>query len=324
MTLKTVMRHASDLTTFSLGTSFTEKRSGELNAESSNEFNDTSSQTFWYEATYLNGDIDGIGDLGSYDYHLSAFTLGRTFLSTEESTWGGFLSVGQSRMDEHDLVQQDFKSDNFDIGVYHYSNHGSKLELASVIGFGLSNIESERNFSFANANYNANARYDSRTAYAGVNANYALASFDWVEFRTHAGIHGIYSQQDSVKESGAGPFNLLIDKNENAAIITSLGLHSFFGSISEKHEINPMLGLTYEHDWYADDNQEHDINAGIAATPGYKQKFDGQNRGANAWIVDAGLRGSIFENGIINGGVSYTENSNGKEWGAGVRVEWPF
>jgi len=324
MTLKTVMRHASDLTTFSLGTSFTEKRSGELNAESSNEFNDTSSQTFWYEATYLTGDIDGIGDLGSYDYHLSAFTLGRTFLSTEESTWGGFLSVGQSRMDEHDLVQQDFKSDNFDIGVYHYSNLGSKLELTSVIGFGLSKIKSERNFSFANANYNANARYDSKTAYAGVNANYSLASFDWVEFRTHAGIHGIYSQQDSVKESGAGPFNLLIDKNENAAIITSLGLHSFFGSISEKHEINPMLGLTYEHDWYADDNQEHDINAGIAATPSYKQKFDGQNRGANAWTVDAGLRGSIFENGIINGGVSYTENSNGKEWGAGVRVEWPF
>lgn len=324
MTLKTVMRHASALTTFSLGTSFTEKRSGELNAESSNEFNDTSSQTFWYEATYLTGDIDGVGDLGSYDYHLSAFTLGRTFLSTEESTWGGFLSVGQSRMDEHDLVQQDFKSDNFDIGVYHYSNLDSKLELTSVIGFGLSKIKSERNFSFANANYNANARYDSKTAYAGVNANYSLASFDWVEFRTHAGIHGIYSQQDSVKESGAGPFNLLIDKNENAAIITSLGLHSFFGSISEKHEINPMLGLTYEHDWYADDNQEHDINAGIAATPGYKQKFDGQNRGANAWTVDAGLRGSIFENGIINGGVSYTENSNGKEWGAGVRVEWPF
>ena len=327
MTLKTVMRHASNVNTFSLGKSFSQSfsddSSGELNGGAINERSDTS-HTYWYEVTHLNGDIDGDSDLGSYDYRLSALTLGRTFVSTDNYAWGGFLSTGQSRMDEHDLVQQDFKSDNFDIGVYHYSNHGSKLELASVIGFGLSNIESERNFSFANANYNANARYDSKTAYAGVNANYALASFDWVEFRTHAGIHGIYSQQDSVKESGAGPYNILIDKNENAAIITSLGLHSFFGSISEKHEINPMLGLTYEHDWYADDNQEHDINAGIAATPGYKQKFDGQNRGANAWIVDAGLRGSIFENGIIDGGVNYTENSNGKEWGAGVRVEWPF
>ena len=327
MTLKTVMRHASNVNTFSLGKSFSQSfsddSSGELNGAAINERSDTS-HTYWYEVTHLNGDIDGDSDLGSYDYRLSALTLGRTFVSTDNYAWGGFLSTGQSRMDEHDLVEQDFKSDNFDIGVYHYSNHGSKLELASVIGFGLSNIESERNFSFANANYNANARYDSKTAYAGVNANYSLASFDWVEFRTHAAIHGIYSQQDSVKESGAGPFNLLIDKNENAAIITSLGLHSFFGSISEKHEIHPMLGLTYEHDWYADDNQEHDINAGIAATPSYKQKFDGQNRGANAWIVDAGLRGSIFENGIINGGVNYTENSNGKEWGAGVRVEWPF
>lgn len=320
MTLKTVMRHASNLNTFSVGESFTD----ELSEEPGKELSDTSNHTVWFEATYLTGDIDGDGDLGSYDYNLGAFTLGRTFLSTDDYAWGGFFSMGQSRMDEHDLVEQDFESDNFDIGVYHHSNHGSKLELASVIGFGISKIKSERNFSIANSDYKANASYDSKTLYAGVNANYALASFDWVELRTHAGLHGIYSQQDSVKESGAGDYNILIDENENAAIVTSLGLHSFFKSVSEKHDINPVLGLTYEHDWYANDNSEHDINAGISGTPGYKQKFEGQNRGEDAWIIDAGLRGSIAENGLINGGVSYTKNSNGKEWGAGIRVEWPF
>ncbi len=316
MTLKTVMRHASTLSTFSVGESLTQNVS--------NDPQNASDNTIWSEATYLNGNVDGTDNMGGYEYDLAALTLGRTFLDKKDYSWGGFISIGHSHMNEHDNVQQDFKSNNIDIGLYHRSNHYQKLELSSALGLSMSRIKSQRYFSIASSNYKANSTYNSQTLYLGINASYEWVASDWGELRPHIGMHGIYSKQDEVKENGADVYSMRIDESENSALVTSAGLHALFASISQKNKIRPIIGLTYEHDWQASQHSAHDITAAISADPEYKLSFEGRNRGADAWIADMGLRGEVSENGIINGGLSYSKTSHGKEWGAGIRAEWLF
>ena len=56
--------------------------------------------------------------------------------------------------------------------------------------------------------------------------------------------------------------------------------------------------------------------------PDYKQTFVGQNRGEHALITGIGLGSDITSALQINGGFVHSENSHGREWGAGLNLEY--
>lgn len=80
--------------------------------------------------------------------------------------------------------------------------------------------------------------------------------------------------------------------------------------------------MCYEYDLYADDNNEHDIDAALVSHPDYKQSFVGQNRGEHAVTGGLGLGSDLTSALQIRGGLQYTEHSHGSEWGAGLNMQY--
>ena len=77
-----------------------------------------------------------------------------------------------------------------------------------------------------------------------------------------------------------------------------------------------------EYDLYADDNNEHDIDAALVSHPDYKQSFVGQNRGEHAVTGGLGLGSDLTSALQIRGRLQYTEHSHGSEWGAGLNMQY--
>lgn len=281
-------------------------------------------KNFWIDISHSKGDIDGSSGLGSFDYTLNTITLGNDFIVKDNKRAGLFVSFGTQKMDEHDTVTQDFNSDNYYVGGYLNQNTVNDWILGSVFGYGYGKHKSNRVVKLANLNENIKGKFDSHSIYGAINISKTMFTNDWISLRPEIGLDYTYYQQEKIKESGDTNFNLTIDKANAQAIVASIGLNAKFKSISDTNNIYPLAFIKYEHDFYANKNNTHKIDAALSSNSNYKQEFEGQNRGENSLLTGIGLASDISNALQINGGLVYSKHSHGKEIGAGVSLKYQF
>lgn len=289
-----------------------------------NTGNMESRKNFWIDVSHSKGDIDGTSGLGNFDYTLNTVTLGNDFIVDDNKRAGMFVSFGTQKMDEHDTVTQDFNSDNYYIGGYLNQVLSNDWNLGSVFGYGYGKHKSNRVVKFSNLNENIKGDFDSHSIYGAVNISKTMFANDWISLRPEVGLDYTYYQQEKIKESGDTNFNLTIDKANAQSIIASVGLNAKFKSISDTNNIYPLAFIKYEHDFYANKNNAHKINAALSSHSNYKQEFEGQNRGENSVLTGIGLSSDINNSLQINGGFVYSKHSHGKEIGAGISLKYQF
>ena len=289
-----------------------------------NNGNLDSKNNFWISASHSKGDIEGSSGLGNFDYTLNTLTIGNDFTSNMNTRAGIFFSFGTQRMDEHDTAIQDFNSDNYYVGGYINQVILTDWNLASVFGYGYGKHKSERVVYFSNLNENIKGDFGSHSIYGAVNISKNIFSNDWVSLRPEVGLNYTYYQQEEINESGDNNFNLTIDKANAQAIVASAGVNAKFKSISDTTKIYPLAFVKYEHDFYANKNNAHKINAALSSNSNYKQEFEGQNRGENSILTGIGLASDINNALQINGGIVYAKHSHGKEVGAGISLQYKF
>lgn len=276
----------------------------------------------WMKASYNEGDVNGDNDLGDFDYKLSSLTVGHDLFVSDLRTLGMYFSIGTQEMDEHDLAIQDFNGDVYHLGMYLNQANMGGWDIRGVVGYGYGDNSSKRQVILADTRGSPSADYDSHNAYLGVKGTVAAYQNNWMTLTPELGFNYIYYKQESFKESGDPSLSLKLDSAEAHAVIASAGLNARFASISDSSSIYPLVFARYEHDFYANSNSEHEIDAAIVAHSGYKQSFEGQNRGEHALITGLGLGSDINSSMQINANIVHTENSNGNEWGAGLNVEF--
>ena len=276
----------------------------------------------WMKASYNEGDVNGDNDLGDFDYKLSSLTVGHDLFVSDLRTLGMYLSIGTQEMDEHDLAIQDFSGDVYHLGMYLNQANIGGWDIRGVVGYGYGDNSSKRQVILADTRGSPSADYDSHNAYLGVKGTMAAYQNNWMTLTPELGFNYIYYKQESFKESGDPSLSLKLDSAEAHAVIASAGLNARFASISDSSSIYPLVFARYEHDFYANSNSEHEIDAAIVAHSDYKQSFEGQNRGEHALITGLGLGSDINSSMQINANIVHTENSNGSEWGAGLNFEY--
>jgi len=289
-----------------------------------NTGNMESRKNFWMDISHSKGDIDGSSGLGNFDYTLNTVTLGNDFISDENKRAGMFISVGTQKMDEHDSVTQDFNSDNYYVGGYLNQNIANDWNLGSVFGYGYGKHNSKRQVNLGSLSENIEGNFDSHSIYGAVNLLKNMFTNDWVSLSPEVGLDYTYYQQERIKESGDNNLNLTIDKVNTQSIIASVGLNAKFKSISDTNNIYPLAFIKYEHDFYANKNNAHKINAALSSHSNYKQEFEGQNKGENSIVTGIGLSSDINNALQINGGFVYSKYSHGKEIGAGISLKYQF
>lgn len=332
MVMNTVLNHAARDGVFSTGRSYESVQAGPTKQYSaSTAGTDTvapakarpeSLKRTWMDVSYNEGDVDGDGMLGDFEYSLFSLTIGQDLMATDTRTLGAFFSYGTQEMDEHDNAVQDFDGDIYHLGLYSNEADVGGWDLRGVLGYAYGDHDSERTVVLSNSIATPSAGFDSHSAYVGVKATIVGYQNDWVTLSPELGLNYTYYKQKSFTESGDPNLSLLVDSAEAHAIIASVGANARFASLSQASSVYPMAFVRYEYDAYADNNNEHEIDAGLVAHPDYKQTFVGQNRGEHAMTVGLGL-GSDFSGALqVRGGLIYTEQSHGSEWSGGLNMQY--
>ena len=275
---------------------------------------------WWKDASYTEGDVDGEKGLGSFEYSLTQLTIGADFFEASDSgNAGAFFSYGTHSMDEHDSVSQDADSDVYHLGLYLYHSM-DKWEISGLAGYSYGDNESSRQVILANSSATPEANFSSHSFYTGFKAGYNWYENERVRLTPELGLNYIHYQQESFTESGDASLSLIVDKADAQAIIFSAGLDARFAAVNTAKTIFPISFVRFEHDAYANKNNEHDIKAALKSNPDFKTTFVGQGRGENAVLLGLGLASEISSNLQINGGLVYADSSHGNEWSAGVNI----
>ncbi|MEZ9701847.1 autotransporter outer membrane beta-barrel domain-containing protein [Vibrio sp. 10N.261.46.E12] len=279
----------------------------------------TTRKRMWLDIGNIQGDIEGEDNLGNFDYSLSHLTLGGDIAEFDNSMLGMYFSAGTYDMDEHDSAKVKFSNTAYHLGLYLNQPDIGQWQLRSLLGYAYGDHSSTRQVQLSGSNSNASADYSSHSIYAGIMASTNVYSNDWVALSPSLGLNYVYFKQEGFSEKGGDPsLSLQLDDSDAQAMITSLGLNAIFASISDNYAIYPEAYIRYEHDWYANKNNEHDVSAGLVSNPDYKQDFYGQSRGENAITVGLGLTSDVTSVVQINGGLTATESTHGSEWGASI------
>ncbi|MBD1578041.1 autotransporter outer membrane beta-barrel domain-containing protein, partial [Vibrio sp. S11_S32] len=280
-------------------------------------------QRMWLDIGKIQGDVEGEEHLGDYDYNLSHLTLGGDIAEFDKATLGMYFSTGTYDMDEHDSASVTFSNKAYHLGLYLNQPDLGQWQLKSLLGYAYGNHSSSRGVQLSNLSTNATADYNSHSLYAGIMATTNWYSNDWVALSSGLGFNYVYFKQEGFSEKGDDPsLSLQLDDSDAQSIITSLGLSATFASLSENYAIYPEAYIRYEHDWYANKNNEHEVSAGLVSNPNYKQDFVGQSRGENSITVGLGLTSDVTSAVQINGGFTATESTHGSEWGGSLNVSY--
>ncbi len=309
MVMNTVLNHTSSNGHVSTG------HTSEVEEKKTNK-------SFWMEVSYNEGEVYGKGDLGDFDYSLSSLTVGQDLTASADRSLGMYFSFGTQKMDEHDKATQNFDGSMYHLGMYLKQADIGGWDLGSVLGYAYGDNNSKRSVFLASQSETPSADYDSHSAYIGIKGSVTGYQNDWMTLSPEFGFNYIYYKQESFEESGDSNLSLKVDSADAQAVIASAGLNARFASLSDSMIISPLAFVRYEHDFYANENNEHEIDAALVAHPEYKQTFVGQNRGEHAILLGLGLSSDISSVLQVNGGFVYSESSHGNEWGAGLNFKY--
>ncbi|WP_300675416.1 autotransporter domain-containing protein [Desulfoluna sp.] len=273
---------------------------------------------FWADKIYTEGDVEGSGELGDFDYTLVGLTMGQDIVASETRSLGAYLSFGSQKMDEHDKAIQDFDGKTYHLGLYLNAWDVHRLNLHGVMGYAFGEHNSDRLAQLSELTTTATADYSSHSFYLGGKGTIQAYQNDWVTLSPELGVKYIFYSQESLTESGNPDISLKVDSADAHSIISSGGMMARFACFSERVPVYPLVFVRYEHDFYANKNNEHEIDAALVSLPDFKQTFVGQNRGENAFISGVGLGTDISSSFQVHCDFVHTEHSHGQEWSASL------
>ncbi|MFA9373731.1 MAG: autotransporter outer membrane beta-barrel domain-containing protein [Poseidonibacter sp.] len=283
----------------------------------------SNNKNFWVDMSYVEGEVNGENNLGNFDYKLKTFLLGSDIIKDDNFNIGVFTGYGYSNMSEHDSVSQSFSSDNFHLGLYAYNKLNSNSHLTGMMGYTYGRTNTEKNVVFTTLSNQNKAEYNSHSIYSSIEFAYDINSFNNVKLSPSIGLNYAYYQQEEIKEKG-NDSRLIIDKADAHMIVSSLGINAKFNSFENFENLFPTMFVKYEHDWYANKNKEHTIDAALAINPNYKESFVGQNRGADSLHFGIGLESKAYNNLDISGGIVSSHSEHGEELSLGINIKYNF
>lgn len=278
----------------------------------------------WFDAGLTRGQVDADGGLAGFDYDLNQFILGADVWTDNRSRVGAYLGYGTHSMTDHTTSTDtlDFSSDAFSIGAYGVMETPN-WSFSGMAGVSWGDTDATRDAITGSGVNRHTASYDHTTYEIAVRAEYtSIPSRGGWHFAPEVGLGYARYEQDGFTEDGDSATALAVDDATAESLIGSLGFNvtgpAFGGGLI------PLGFIRYEHDFLAASDGAHDIDAAFASSPGTSQTFVGTHRGENAISIGLGLATPLNASVDASAGLVYQKNSNGDEFGGGLRITWQF
>ncbi len=283
-----------------------------------------SGRRIWLVSSLMRGNVDSNGGLAGFSYDLGEVVLGGDLWTNETTNIGAYVGYGQYSMGEHtsSTSSLSFASKAYHVGAYG-THDSANWSMTGMAGFSWANTETTREAATGSTSNIHNAEYDSRTFEAAVRAEYTgFKSGGAWQFVPEIGLGYARYNQDAITETGASGTALTIKDATAESLIGSIGINmtgpKFGGGLK------PLAFLRYEHDFLASRDDVHEIDAAFASSPGTSQTFIGTHRGPDAISIGFGLSSAAGSSADVSAGLVYTKNTNGDEFGGGLRITWAF
>ncbi len=278
----------------------------------------------WFDAGLTRGQVDADGRLAGFDYDLNQFILGADIWADNRRRFGAYLGYGTYSMTDHTTSTDtlDFSSDAFSIGAYGVVE-STNWSFSGMAGVSWGDTDATRDAVTGSSVNRHTANYDHTTYEIAARAEYtALPSRGGWHLAPEVGLGYARYEQDGFTEDGDLATALAVDNATADSLIGSVGINvtgpAFAGGLI------PLGFMRYEHDFLAASDETHGIDAAFATSPGISQSFVGTHRGENAISVGLGLATTVNASVDASAGVVFQKNTNGDEFGGGLRITWRF
>ena len=282
--------------------------------------NNRAAKGLWVDGAYMQGDVDGRDGLGSYDYDITNFLVGGTFLSRENYSLGSFFGFGSQELEEHDTVDFQIDSSSLFAGVYGEYQLDAHYVVSGSLGFGTMDNKSKRALSLGATQEVAEAEYDASLGFLNVQAARPVELDTQHSLTPFVNLAYIEARQDAFQEKNAPVLGLSVEKAKTSANILGLGVeHESKLLADDQLMLSSFIRL--DHDFNAD---EHEIDATHLAGTGPVFNYTAQHRGEN--VVTAGVSGyyELKDGMFLGAGLMGSKSKHAKESGVSLSYEWTW
>lgn len=267
--------------------------------------------------------------LSSFNYNIFQSILGVEYAVTKELSAGVVMGYGFDQAGNFEYNSANLYANSVSVALLGKYNPG-KFRFTGLMGYSDFQYTSTRQINFGSpsagyVNRQAQGRWQSDGLVAAIGGGYEQ-KLGPVIFTPGVGLSYVYQLQQGINETGADSLNLQVDAAQASSMILSPGFQLEAPiPLKKGYILTPKAFASWEHDFLADYNQNHQVTASFANVPEPGSlTVLGQNRGADAVNVEAGLELTMNQKWAIYAGAQYQYWGNVQELGynAGLKVSF--
>jgi uncharacterized protein YhjY with autotransporter beta-barrel domain len=267
--------------------------------------------------------------LSSFNYNIFQSILGVEYAVTKDFSTGLVMGYGFDQVGSFEYNSANLYANNVSVALLEKYNPG-KFRFTGLMGYSNFQYTSTRQINFGSpsagyVNRQAQGRWQSDGLVAAVGAGYEQ-KLGPVIFTPGLLLSYAYQLQQGIKETGANSLDLQVNAAQASSMILAPGFQLQAPITLKKGLVlTPKAFASWEHDFLADYNQNHQVTASFANVPEPGSlTILGQNRGTDAVNVEAGLELTVNQRWAIYAGAQYQYWGTVQELGYNTGLKYSF
>ena len=272
---------------------------------------------------------DPSNGLSSFNYNIFQSILGVEYAVTKDFSAGVVMGYGFDQAGNFEYNSANLYANSVSVALLGKYNPG-KFRFTGLMGYSDFQYTSTRQINFGSpsagyVNRQAQGRWQSDGLVAAISGGYEQ-KLGPVIFTPGVGLSYAYQLQQGINETGADSLNLQVNAAQASSMILAPGFQLEAPIPLKKGLIlTPKAFASWEHDFLADYNQNHQVTASFANVPEPGSlTVLGQNRGADAVNVEAGLELTVNQKWAIYAGAQYQYWGVDQELGYNAGLKYSF
>jgi len=286
------------------------------------------------EGGYANGSINGSGTLGGYNTSNASSAYGLEWKPSQQWAVGAAYGYGTANLTDFNLLDTTafITSTVHSANLYTVYRPDQHWKIAALAGYSNFNATGSR----TSSGDTANAAFSSNGYTAALQASYEIKlgqdynnkhnPLNPARIKPLIGLAWGGNQQGGFSETGTGTLVNGLPQSSNSLLGTIGAVFEAPIPLNKTKTavLTPRLGVSYQHDFLADQSGNTSITATIQGDPTTPYTEAGQNRGANSVYLNLGTDLQINPKVVLYAGLNYQAFTNGNQIGynGGLRMKF--
>jgi autotransporter-associated beta strand protein len=286
------------------------------------------------QAANARSNLRGAGGLSGYDSGIFSSFYGIEYQPSPQWTIGAAYGYGTSALNNMTLTNASVSSNVNSASVYGLYKPSSQWTVRGLVGYANYNTTGSRNLAFVGGGTAIQGSMSGNGYTLAVNADYLVplskaSASTQVFLKPFIGAAWGSYGQGGLTESALEPLNLSIEGNTARSLVGTIGFELASSPIALNRTrtatVTPRLALAYQVDAFANDATTRTLQSSFPSAPAAGNFLtEGENQGANTFVVDGGVDIGISRDATLFASIGYEVFSSGSQftYGGGIKIRF--